>query len=326
MFLHFTRTDQIHLDFLEQIYDLSKAITPISAGRAKTDILDGRLLFSLFFEPSTRTRLSFGAAFRRLGGRVCETTGFSDISVAKGESDEDMARVVSGMADILVIRHAKPGAVSAMAAVSDVPVISAGEGTDEHPSQALLDAFTIMDERKRRDLGLTDMTIAIVGNLVGERAVQSLIMVLSSFPKQALRFVSPVALDDASPLIARAAADGHDVECFRSLSDGIRGADVIYASYLSKSGPIEREPVEGEKVDFCIDRQILNELCPPTVFVMHPLPRESRYGMNGVCQDLDDDPRLAIFRQSDNGVTVRMSLFAHMLNVQDELRASILSQ
>ena len=290
MLSHFTRTDQIHQDFLEQIYDLSKIISPISAGRAKAAVLDGCLLFSLFFEPSTRTRLSFGAAFRRLGGRVCETTGFSDISIAKGESEEDMARVVSGMADVLVIRHAKPGAVSAMAEVSDVPVISAGEGTDEHPSQALLDAFTIMDERKRRDLGLTHMTIAIVGDLVGERAVQSLITALSNFPKLALRFVSPVVLDDTSPFISRAIADGHDVECFRSLSDGIRGADVIYASYLSKSNPVEREPVEGEKIDFCIDRWILNELCPPTVFVMHPLPRESRYGMNGVCQDLDGRP------------------------------------
>ena len=326
MLPHFTRTDQIHMDFLEQIYDLSKAISPISVGQAKSDVLDGRLLFSLFFEPSTRTRLSFGAAFRRLGGRVCETTGFSDISVAKGESEEDMARVVSGMADILVIRHAKPGAVSAMAEVSRVPIISGGEGTDEHPSQALLDAFTIMDERRSRGLGLTHMTIAIVGDLVGERAVQSLVTVLSNFPKMVLRFVSPTALDDTSPLIACALTAGHDVECFRSLSDGIRGADVVYASYLSKSGAVEYESVEGAKLDFCIDQRILNELCPPSVFVMHPLPRESRYGMNGVCQDLDDDPRLAVFRQSDNGVTVRMSLFAHMLNVQNDLRASILTQ
>ena len=326
MLSHFTRADQIDMDFLEQIYDLSKVIAPIGAGQAKTDILDGRLLLNLFFEPSTRTRLSFGAAFRRLGGRVCETTGFSDISVAKGESEEDMARVVSGMADILVIRHAKPSAVSAMAKVSTVPVISGGEGTDEHPSQALLDAFTIIDERKRRDLALTHMTIAIVGDLVGERAVRSLVTVLSNFPKLVLRFVSSVALDDASPLIACALAAGHDVECFQSLSDGIRGADVVYASYHSKSDPAERELVEGAKLDFCIDRQTLNELCPPSVFVMHPLPRESRYGMNGVCQDLDDDPRLAVFRQSDNGVTVRMSLFAHMFNVQDDLRAYMLTK
>ena len=281
MLSHFTRTDQIHMDFLEQIYDLSKAISPISVGQAKSDILGGRLLFSLFFEPSTRTRLSFGAAFRRLGGRVCETTGFSDISVAKGESEEDMARVVSGMADILVIRHAKPGAVSAMAQVSRVPVISGGEGIDEHPSQALLDAFTIMNERRSRGLGLTHMTIAVVGDLVGERAVQSLVTVLSNFPKLTLRFVSPVALNDDSPSIACALAAGHDVECFQSLPDGIRGADVIYASYLSKSASLECESVEGAKLDFCIDRQTLNELCPPSVFVMHPLPRESRYGMNG---------------------------------------------
>ena len=311
---HLLSVAQFDRETVEALLRVAEAMEPIARRRKVTRVLEGAVLGNLFFEPSTRTRVSFGAAFCRLGGSVCDTTGFTFSSMAKGESIADTSRVMSGYVDAIVVRHPDQGSVAEFARHTHLPVINGGDGTGEHPTQALLDLYTIRREFARLGKGVDGARVAMVGDLRHGRTVHSLIRLLSLYKGLHFRLVAPRSLEMPPALVEAAAAAGHEVEQVTSLADGLRGADVLYATRIQKER-MSGESMEAYPADFRIDRRALAALCRPDTVVMHPLPRDGTPGANDLSTDLDGDPRLAIFRQTDNGIPVRMAVFAVLLGV-----------
>jgi aspartate carbamoyltransferase catalytic subunit len=311
---HLLSVAQFDREAVEALLRVAEAMEPIARRRKVTRVLEGAVLGNLFFEPSTRTRVSFGAAFCRLGGAVCDTTGFTFSSMAKGESIADTSRVVSGYVDAIVVRHPDQGSVAEFARHTHLPVINGGDGTGEHPTQALLDLYTIRREFARLGKSVDGARVAMVGDLRHGRTVHSLIRLLSLYKGMRFQLVAPRSLEMPPALVEAAAAAGHEVEQVTSLADGLRGADVLYATRIQKER-MSGESMEAYPADFRIDRRALAALCRPDTVVMHPLPRDGTPGANDLSTDLDGDPRLAIFRQTDNGIPVRMAVFAVLLGV-----------
>ena len=267
-------------------------------------ILAGKVLGSLFFEPSTRTNLSFSSAMQRLGGAVL---GFADAKVsstAKGESLADTIRVVENYCDIILIRHPLEGAARLAAESTELPVVNAGDGTNQHPTQTLLDLYTIRSKRGRLD----NLKIAFVGDLKYSRTVHSLIETLTHFDNE-LFLISPPSLrmppEFIEELDARGTAWREDEDFFAIASD----VDILYSTRIQQ----ERfpDPVEYEKVKnaYRIDRAAIERI-GGQVTVMHPLPR-----LNEIGRDLDDYPGAAYFDQAKNGVTVRKAVLSMLLGV-----------
>ncbi len=312
---HLLSVDQFDRDTVEELLQVAEAMEPIARRRKVTRVLEGAVLANLFFEPSTRTRVSFGAAFCRLGGSVCDTTGFTFSSMVKGESIADTSRVVSGYVDAIVVRHPDKGSVAEFARHTHLPVINGGDGTGEHPTQALLDLYTIRREFERLGKTIDGATVAMVGDLRHGRTVHSLIRLLSLFKRIQFRLVAPRSLEMPPELVEAASAAGHKVVQVATLAEGLRDVDVLYATRIQKER-ISGEALEAYPADFRIDRRVLDSLCRPDTVVMHPLPRDGTPGANDLSTDLDTDPRLAIFRQTDNGIPVRMAIFAVLLGVE----------
>ena len=231
---HLLSVQQLDRDSLQRLFSLADLVRPIAERRSICTVLDGAVLGSLFFEPSTRTRLSFESAFLRLGGEVTTTTGFTFSSMAKGESIADTSRVVSGYSDVLVVRHPDEGSVAEFASASVVPVINAGDGAGEHPSQALLDFYTLKSELQRRDRLVDGCTIAIVGDLKYGRTVHSLIKLLSLAEGITFRTYSPPSLELPPDVAHYARARGHQVCDAESVTDALVGADVVYATRVQR--------------------------------------------------------------------------------------------
>ena len=270
-------------------------------------ILRGKVLGSLFFEPSTRTNLSFTSAMQRLGG---STLGFADAKVsstAKGESLVDTIRVVENYCDIVLIRHPLEGAARLAAESTAKPVINAGDGTNQHPTQTLLDLYTIRQRRGRLD----NLKIAFIGDLKYSRTVHSLIETLTHFDNE-LFLVSPQSLrlprEFLEELDARGTVYSEDENFFSIAPD----VDILYTTRIQQ----ERfpDPVEYEKVKnaYRIDRAAIERI-GGNVTVMHPLPR-----LNEIARDLDDYPGSAYFDQARNGVTVRKAVLSLLLGVGRE--------
>ena len=312
---HLLSVAQFDREAVEALLRVAEAMEPIARRRKVTRVLEGAVLGNLFFEPSTRTRVSFGAAFCRLGGAVCDTTGFTFSSMVKGESIADTSRVVSGYVDAIVVRHPDKGSVAEFARHTHLPVINGGDGTGEHPTQALLDLYTIRREFARLGKEVDGARVAMVGDLRHGRTVHSLIRLLSLYRKLDFRLVAPRSLEMPPELVEAARAGGHAVKQTSSVSEGLRDADVLYATRIQKER-MSGEALEAYPPDFRIDRRAVTTLCRPDTVVMHPLPRDGSPGANDLSTDLDDDPRLAIFRQTDNGIPVRMAVFAVLLGVE----------
>jgi len=270
-------------------------------------ILQGKVLASLFFEPSTRTHLSFSAAMQRLGGT---TLGFADArvsSTAKGESLADTIRVVENYCDLILIRHPREGAARLASETTRLPVINAGDGTNQHPSQTLLDLYTIRQTRGRLD----NLKIAFIGDLKYSRTVHSLIETLTHFDNE-IFLVSPQSLRMPPEFIEDLDAGGtvytEDEDFFSIASD----VDIIYTTRIQQ----ERfpDPIEYEKVKnaYRIDREAIERI-GGNVTLMHPLPR-----LNEISTDLDDYPGSAYFDQAKNGVTVRKAIISLLLGVSRE--------
>lgn len=267
-------------------------------------LLAGKVLGSLFFEPSTRTNLSFSAAMQRLGGDVI---GFADArvsSTAKGESLTDTIRVVENYCDIILLRHPLEGAARMASEATELPVINAGDGTNQHPTQTLLDLYTIRQKRGRLD----NLKIAFVGDLKYSRTVHSLIETLTHFDNE-LFLVSPQSLrippDFIEELDARGTVYSEDEDFFSIAPD----VDILYTTRIQQ----ERfpDPVEYEKVKnaYSIDRESIERI-GGNLTLMHPLPR-----LNEINRDLDDFPGSAYFDQARNGVTVRKAVLSLLLGV-----------
>jgi aspartate carbamoyltransferase catalytic subunit len=298
---HIVEVSQFSREDLEFVFD--------SADRMRTlpkpdHRLDGFVLATLFYEPSTRTRLSFESSMLRLGGNVISTENAREFSSAiKGESVEDTIRIVEGYADAIVIRHFDQGAAGRAATVASVPIINAGDGPGEHPTQALLDLYTI-----RHALGRTDnLRIALVGDLRYGRAVRSLAMLLTRSKGIELVFVSPpeVAMgDDVRKSLTSAGIPYRDES---DLSKAVKDVDVVYQTRIQKERFASADEYMRNKGIYIVDSDSMAAL-PETAIVMHPLPR-----VDEISPAFDSDPRAKYFDEARNGVFVRMALLDALL-------------
>ncbi|KML59257.1 aspartate carbamoyltransferase [Burkholderia cepacia] len=314
--------DQFSRESVEALFRVADVMQPIARRHKISRVLEGAVLGNLFFEASTRTRVSFGAAFCRLGGSVCDTTGFTFSSMAKGESIYDTSRVMAGYVDALVIRHPEKGSVAEFARATNLPVINGGDGPGEHPSQALLDLYTIQREFSRLGKIVDGAHIALVGDLKYGRTVHSLVKLLALYRGLKFTLVSPPMLEMPAYIIDQISTNGHVIEQTTDLAAGLRGADVVYATRIQKERFTD-ESFEGYTPDFQINQALVDSVCKPDTLIMHPLPRDSRPGANDLSVDLNRDPRLAIFRQTDNGIPVRMAIFAVLLGVENLVQHSM---
>jgi len=269
----------------------------------------------MFFEASTRTRVSFGSAFNLLGGNVRETTGFESSAISKGESLYDTARVLSGYSDVICMRHPKAGSVSEFAQASRVPVINGGDGPNEHPTQALLDLYTIRKELDSKGRGIDGLRIAMIGDLKHGRTVHSLCQLLCLYKNIHVSLVSPKELAMPEYLVESLREAGHQITVSEELSSSITHVDIAYSTRIQEERFNSKEEADLYRGRFRLNQSIYTQFCEPNTVIMHPLPRDSRAEANELDSDLDSNPNLAIFRQADNGVVVRMALFALVLEV-----------
>ncbi|MDO9023622.1 aspartate carbamoyltransferase [Zwartia sp.] len=319
---HLLSVDQFTRESVEELFWLADVMQPIARRQKVTRVLEGAVLANLFFEASTRTRISFGAAFCRLGGSVCDTTGFTFSSMAKGESIYDTSRVVSGYVDAIVVRHPEKGSVAEFARATNVPVVNGGDGPGEHPSQALLDLYTIQREFSRLGKLIDGAHIAMVGDLKYGRTVHSLIKLLSLYRGLTFTLIAPQSLEMPAEIIEVVSRNGHVIEVSDSPANGLADADILYATRIQKERFAE-ESIDGYGADFEINQTLVNQACKKDVVIMHPLPRDSRPGSYDLSTDLNADPRLAIFRQTDNGIPIRMAIFAKLLGVDALVQRSM---
>lgn len=268
-----------------------------------TDLLRGQVLSCLFYEPSTRTSSSFIAAMERLGGSVIPITqGVQFSSVSKGETLADTIRTLEQYSDVIVLRHPEIGAAKLAADYAAIPVINAGDGPGEHPTQALLDLFTIQDE-----LGQIDgLKVAMIGDLRYGRTVHSLTKLLLGY-KVSLRFVSPEILRLPLTVMNQVIDAGVDARETHDVADVIQNADVLYVTRVQKERFSDLAQYEELKNFYEITADLM-EKAKQKMIVMHPLPRVGEIHYN-----VDKDPRAAYFRQVKNGMYIRMALLAAVL-------------
>jgi aspartate carbamoyltransferase catalytic subunit len=316
---HILSVDQFDRGDIQQVFTVADAMAPYALRRRITRVLEGAILSNMFFEPSTRTRISFGCAFNMLGGEVRETTEVKASSLTKGESLHDTARVLSGYSDIIAMRHPEAGSVAAFASASRVPVLNAGDGPNEHPSQALLDLYTIRRELKSRDQGIDGLRIALVGDLKYGRAVHSLCKLLSLFDNIHYKLVAPPGLGLPHETIEALRGSGHRVSEYEQLEPGIDHVDIVYVTRTQEERFPSQQEADRYRGLFRLNQAIYTQHCEPNTVIMHPLPRDSRAQAQELDDDLIENPNLAIFRQTDNGVLVRMALFALVLDVAEEV-------
>ena len=299
---HILSVDQFDRTYLQNLFDHADRLRhlPRSSQRSR---LSTSILATVFYEPSTRTRLSFESAMARLGGSVLSVENANESSSAtKGESIEDTARMLQGYADAVVMRHPEPGTPERASRVIDIPVINAGDGSREHPTQALLDLYTISNE-----LGdIDNLNIAIVGDLKYGRAPRSLALLLCQTRGTQVTFLAPPAVpvgDDIKQALERNGVRYREATSFEEIKD----ADVVYQTRIQRERFSDEESYERSRGYYVIDRSVMDTL-KPNAIVLHPLPR-----VDEISPEVDDDPRAAWFRQAENGVYVRMALLDQLL-------------
>ena len=302
---HLISARQFSPDSLEELFISADRMQVDDKARRLYPVLRGRLLATLFYEPSTRTRLSFEAAMQKLGGSVLSVENARDSSSAvKGESIADTIRVVSGYADAIAIRHFEEGTAAAAAACSPVPVLNAGDGIGEHPTQALADGYTI-----RRELGrLHSLRVALVGDLLYGRTIHSLLPLLAMYPGQEIVLVSPPSLRLPARYLEALTQAGVQLRETDALDTAVEGADVVYVTRVQGERFASAAEYNAVKDAFVLNVTTAQRLKPGAV-IMHALPR-----LNEIAPEVDLDPRAAYFRQARNGLYVRMALLAAMVS------------
>ena len=314
---HILSIDQFERDDINRIFSVADLMEPYAQRKKMTKVLDGAILGSMFFEPSTRTRVSFGCAFNLLGGEVRETTGFEHTAIAKGESLYDTARVMSGYSDAIVMRHPQAWSVSEFASASRVPVLNGGDGANEHPSQALLDLYTIRKELLGKNKGVDGMRLAMIGDLKFGRTVHSICKLLSAFKDLSITLISPRELAMPEDIVEQLRACGHEVIESDNMEKNISDVDIAYSTRIQEERFANKKEANVYRGRFRLNQAIYTKFCDPNTVIMHPLPRDSRAEANELDVDLNENPNLAIFRQADNGILIRMALFALIFDVVD---------
>lgn len=295
---------QFQREDLEYVFGVAHEMRGMVARVGTFDLLKGKILANLFYEPSTRTSSSFTAAMERLGGSVIPINEVKYSSVSKGESLADTVRTLECYADVLVLRHPETGSAALAAKYARKPVINAGDGVGEHPTQALLDTFTIFEEL---GVGRIDgLTVTMLGDLKYGRTVHSLARLLSLYDAK-LNYVSPEILRMPQEVMDEVAAKGIPQAEFSTLETVLPDTDVLYVTRVQKERFEDPAVYEQVKGAYVIDGEVM-KAAKEDMIVMHPLPRVTEISM-----DFDDDPRAAYFRQMEYGLYVRMALLAMVL-------------
>ena len=298
------------LDFsvgeIEQLLDLASDIEKNPDRYAH--VCDGKKIATLFYEPSTRTRLSFEAAMLNLGGSVLGFASADSSSAAKGESVSDTIRVISCFADICAMRHPKEGAPMVASTKSSIPVINAGDGGHQHPTQTLTDLMTIRSLKGRID----NLTVGLCGDLKFGRTVHSLINALVRYTGIRFVLISPPELR-VPEYIREDVLESNHIEYreVENLDDAMPDLDILYMTRVQKERFFNEEDYIRLRDSYILTAEKLN-LAPADMAVLHPLPR-----VNEITLDVDDDPRAAYFEQAQNGVYVRMALIMTLLGLKD---------
>lgn len=316
---HILSIEQFDREAIDRVFTVADRMEPYAQRKRATRVLDGAILGNMFFEPSTRTRISFGCAFDLLGGSVRETTGFESSAISKGESLYDTARVLSGYSDVVCMRHPQAGSVAEFAAASRVPVINGGDGANEHPTQALLDLYTIKREIASKGRTMDDFRIAMIGDLKHGRTVHSLSKLLRLYSGVQVTLISPKELQLPLELVDGLRRAGHKVIVTDQLEESIRKTDIVYSTRIQEERFGSKKEADLYRGKFRLNQKMYTKFCEPNTVIMHPLPRDSRAEANELDNDLNENPNLAIFRQADNGIVVRMALFALILDVEDQV-------
>lgn len=302
---HVVESQQFDRDLLELVFataDMMKKDLDSERKLAKT--LDGRIMASLFYEPSTRTRFSFESAMYRLGGSVITTENAREFSSAsKGESLADSTRIMNGYADVIVMRHNEAGSAARAAEISEVPVINAGDGAGQHPTQALLDMYTIADSFPQ----MRDLTIALVGDLRYGRTVRSLSYLLTKYENMKLIFVSPPVCRMEQDI--KAYLDKYQISWQEEsdLAKVVRKADCIYMTRIQKERFHAAEDYQAAASKYILTLDLVSQMKPGAI-IMHPLPR-----VDEIPKDVDATPQARYFEQAKNGLYIRMALLYLLL-------------
>ncbi len=299
MLRHVLSAGQYTKESLEELFDLASKIKQNPEKYSKA--IEGKIVATMFYEPSTRTRLSFETAVLRLGGQVISTeNASSNSSVKKGETLKDTVRVLQKYADAIVIRHSDVNSATDAASVANVPILNAGSGKGEHPTQALLDMYTIREKRGKID----GVKVAILGDLVYGRTIHSLIKLLALYDNVEIYGLSKKDFMLPQEYIDFLNEKNINYTICNSFDDIPKDIDVMYHTR------IQQERFEGDfgKEEYIINKQVLSNFSENTI-VLHPLPRTGE-----ISEDIDDDPRALYFEQAGNGLYVRMGLLLQAFN------------
>lgn len=293
---------QFNRDDIEKVMKMAAKMEPFASKKKWSEVLKGKLLASLFYEPSTRTRLSFETAMTRLGGSVVSAVGVQFSSLSKGETFYDTGKIIENYADVIVMRHGKDGSAEELAIGANIPVINAGDGINEHPTQALLDIYTILQERGKID----GLSIAMVGDLKFGRTVHSLAGMLSHFNVE-LTFVSPQELKMPEHVCCELKERNIRFRETSDISLAFSDTDVLYMTRIQEERFANKKDYEKHRGAYVLSRELI-EKSNKKLVIMHPLPR-----IWEIQKDCDDLPGASYFRQVKNGVAVRMALLALVL-------------
>jgi aspartate carbamoyltransferase catalytic subunit len=296
---HLIESQQFNQESLKKLFKLADLLE-----KKKDSSMKNKIMASLFYEPSTRTRFSFESAMLRLGGNVITTENAKEFSsAAKGETLEDSIRVINKYADVIVLRHYEEGASKRASLVSDIPVINAGDGPGQHPTQALLDLYTIQRELKK----INGIAIALVGDLKHGRTVRSLAYLLGKYKDIKIYLVSPEKLkigDDIKEYLDKHKVNYEETE---DLSSVIRIVDVVYQTRIQKERFESTNEYEKFKGCYKIDLKLTNQMKSKSI-IMHPLPR-----VDEISTEVDKSPKAVYFKQAGYGLLIRMALLKTMV-------------
>jgi aspartate carbamoyltransferase catalytic subunit len=290
------------LEEINYILDVAEKMVPAAKGEEVLDLVPGKLLASLFYEPSTRTMLSFETAMKRVGGKVIGFSDVSSTSAVKGETLADTIKMVEAYADVIVLRHGREGAARMAAEFTEIPVLNAGDGAGQHPTQTLLDLFTM-----RQELGhLRKKSVALVGDLKYGRTVHSLTYALAKFGVN-LHFVAPEALQMPPEVVSHMDKRNANYQVHEDISDVMGDVDVLYVTRIQKERFPDIEEYHKVAGAFRIDEESLKG-AKKKMIIMHPLPR-----VDEIAPEVDGTKHARYFQQAFNGVPVRMALLSLVL-------------
>jgi len=278
-----------------------------SSEKEKLNFLKGKIIATLFFEPSTRTKMSFESAAFRLGAQVLQLPPLEQSSVKKGESFSDTIRMVESYSDVIVVRHPNDGAARLASITSKKPVINAGDGSNQHPSQTLLDLYTIKEEKGT----LSNLSIAFVGDLKYGRTVHSLVKALTHF-NPTIYFVSPKILQMPAYLIDDLDKNNIKYEILEDFRDCLDKIDVFYMTRIQKERFPDIEDYQKVKGVYVINKENILGKCKEDMIILHPLPR-----VDEISTDLDETKHALYFKQAKNGIPVRQAM---MMKVLDKVK------